>query len=106
MRGASKKKVRQYSEEYLKFGFISAVFDESLPFCLYCQQCLANKSMKTGCLEAHLKVKNNAHIDSALNYFKKQFEKRVTTKSLFIVHNATANGTLEANYPISLHFLN
>ncbi|GFW56762.1 SCAN domain-containing protein 3 [Trichonephila clavipes] len=40
MSSASKKKTRQYSEEYLKFGFILAVQDERIPFCLLCQQFL------------------------------------------------------------------
>lgn len=105
MSGASKKKIRQYSEEYLKFGFIPAVHDERSPFCLLCQQCLTNESMKRGRLEAHLKAKHNAHINSDLNYFqtlKKNFEKRVTLKSLFTAHNATINRTLEASYQISL----
>ena len=61
--------------------------------------------MKRGRLEAHLKAKHNAHINSNLNYFqtlKKNFEKRVTLKSLFTVHNATINSSLEASYQISL----
>jgi hypothetical protein len=79
MSGASKKKTRQYSEEYLKFGFIPAVHDERSSFCLLCQQCLTNESMKRGRLEAHLKAKHSAHINSDLNYFqtlKKLFEKK------------------------------
>ncbi|XP_066227828.1 zinc finger protein 525-like [Saccopteryx leptura] len=55
MSGASKKKTRQYSEEYLKFGFIPTVHDERIPFCLLCQQCLTNQSMKRGRLEAIIK---------------------------------------------------
>ena len=46
MSSACKKKVRLYSEEYLKFVFIPAVHDERSPFCLLCQQCLTNESMK------------------------------------------------------------
>ncbi|XP_065674035.1 zinc finger BED domain-containing protein 5-like [Hydra vulgaris] len=87
MSSASKKKIRQYSEEYLKFGFIPAVHDARLPFCLLCQQRLNNKSMKPGRLEAHL---------------KKNYEKRATLKSLFTAHNVNINRTLEASYQISL----
>ncbi|XP_067135806.1 protein FAM200C-like [Centruroides vittatus] len=105
MSGASKKKVRQYSEDYLKFGFISTVHDELSPFCLLCQQCLTNESVKRSRLEAHLKTKHNAHINTDLNYFqtmKTDFVKRATLKSLFTAHNATINHTLEASYQISL----
>ena len=51
---ACKKKVCQYSEEYLKFGFIPAVHDKRSPFYLLCQQCLTNESMKRGRLEAYV----------------------------------------------------
>ncbi|GFW03066.1 zinc finger BED domain-containing protein 5 [Trichonephila clavipes] len=105
MNSASKKKTRQYSEEYLKFGFIPAVKDERIPFCLLGQQFLSNESMKRGRLEAHLKAKHRAHINSDLSYFKtlkENFEKRATIKSLFTAHTSTNNRVLEANYQISL----
>lgn len=105
MSSASKKKVRQYSEEYLKFGFIPAIHDERSPFCLLCQQCLTNESMKRGRLEAHLKAKHSAYVNSDLNYFKtlkEKFEKRSTIKSLLTAQTVTVSRTLEASYEISL----
>ncbi|XP_065664564.1 protein FAM200B-like [Hydra vulgaris] len=105
MSSTSKKIIRQYSEEYLKFGFIPAVHDARLPFCLLCQQCLSNESMKRGRLEAYLKAKHKDQINSNLNYFqilKKNYEKRATLKSLFTAHNVNINRTLEASYQISL----
>ncbi|XP_065671667.1 zinc finger BED domain-containing protein 5-like [Hydra vulgaris] len=83
MSSASKKKIWQNSEEYLKFGFIPAVHDARLLFCLLCQQCLSNESMKPEIL-------------------KKNYEKRATSKSLFTAHNGNINRTLEASYQISL----
>lgn len=105
MSGASKKKVRQYSEEYLKLGFIPAVHDERSPFCLLCQRCLTNESMKPGRLETHLKEKHSAYVNSDLNDFKSlkdKFEKRSTIKSLFAAQTVTVSRTLEASYDISL----
>ena len=64
MSSASKKKISQYSEEYLKFVFIPAVHDARLLFCLLCQQCLSNESMKPGRLKAHLKAKHEEQITS------------------------------------------
>ncbi|GFT79157.1 zinc finger BED domain-containing protein 5 [Trichonephila clavipes] len=104
MSSASKKKTRQYSEEYLKFGFIPAAQNERIPFCFLCQKFLSNESMKRCRLEAHLKAKHSAHIDSDLSYFKtvkENFEKR-TIKSLFTAHTSTNNQVLEANYQIYL----
>ena len=105
MSNGSKKKVRQYSEEYLKFGFIPAIHDERSPFCLLCQQCLTNESMKPGRLELHLKAKHSAYVNSDLNYFKslkEKFAKRSTIKSLFTTQTVSVSRTLEASYEISL----
>ncbi|GFW87599.1 zinc finger BED domain-containing protein 5 [Trichonephila clavipes] len=105
MSRASKKKTCQYSDEYLKFGFIPAVQDERIPFCLLFQQFLSNESMKQGRLEAHFKAKHSAHINTDLSYFKtskENFEKRTTIKSLFSAYTSTNNRVLEASYQISL----
>ncbi|GFU29195.1 hypothetical protein TNCV_278101 [Trichonephila clavipes] len=79
MSSASKKKTRQYPEEYLKFWFIPAVQDERIPFCLFYQQFLSNESIIRDRLEAHLKAKHSAHNNSDLSYFKnlkENFEKK------------------------------
>ncbi|XP_067126888.1 SCAN domain-containing protein 3-like [Centruroides vittatus] len=105
MSGTTKKKVRQYSEEYLKYGFIPAVNDERMPFCLICQQCLTNESMKLGRLEAHLKAKHKDCINSDLSFFKtlkEKFEKRTTITSIFTSRNVTNSRIQEASYQISL----
>ncbi|GFV07257.1 zinc finger BED domain-containing protein 5 [Trichonephila clavipes] len=104
MSSASKKKTCQYSEEYLKIVFVPAVQDERIPFCLLCQPFLNNESMKRGHLEAHLKAKHSAHINTDLSCFKtlkENFEKRTTIKSLFTAHTSTNNRVLEASYQIS-----
>ena len=101
----SKKKVRQYSNEFLKFGFIPAAHDERSPFCLLCLQTLTNESMKAGRLENHLKAKHPNHVKSNLQYFKTlktNFEKRTKITSSFANQTASLNRTLEASYAISL----
>lgn len=105
MSTGTKKKVRQYSDEYLKFGFIPANHDERSPFCLLCNQCLTNESMKRGRLEGHMKAKHSEYVNLDLSYFKTlkdKFEKRSTVKSLFSAQTATAKCTLEASYKIAL----
>ncbi|KAL1234517.1 SCAN domain-containing protein [Trichinella spiralis] len=39
----AKKKCRQYSQEYLKFGFITSFSNETMPMCLLCQKVLKEK---------------------------------------------------------------
>ena len=98
-------KVRQYSDEYLLFGFIPATHDESLPFCLLCHQCLTNESMERGRLENHLKAKHSIHVNSKLEYFKsikEKFGKRATINALFSARSASKDHGLEASYGIYL----
>jgi hypothetical protein len=52
----SKKKCRQYSIDYLKFGFIPPLSNKHLPMCLLCNKVLSNDSMKPSKLEDHLSV--------------------------------------------------
>lgn len=104
MKNLKKKKTRQYSAEFLNFGFIAAPHDVSLPFCLICEQCLTNESMKKGRLETHLKTKHKLYMNYEVERFeriKEKFEKRTTIDSLFStnIHNQTR--TLEASYGIS-----
>ena len=51
----SKKKCRQYSVEYLKYGFIPAPHNQQLPMCLVCDKVFTNDSMKPCKLSEHLK---------------------------------------------------
>ena len=98
----SKKKVCQYSNEFLKFGFIPAAHDERSPFCLLCVQTLTNESMKAGHLENHLKAKHPNHVLQYFKTLKTNFEKRTKITSLFANQTASLNRTLEASYAISL----
>ena len=101
----SKKKTRQYSVEFLKFGFIPDEQDERKPFCLLCYKTMSNESMKTGRLEAHLKVRhpNNSNLD--LEYFKslkEKFKNRRKVTTIFAAQQASHTHALEASYEISL----
>ena len=53
MTTVAKRKVRKYSIDYLRYGFIAYPPDERLPLCLLCEQTLCNDSMKPAKLESH-----------------------------------------------------
>jgi hypothetical protein len=92
MISASKNKVRQYSDEYLKFGFLPAPHSERSPFCLSLQHSLISVSIREGRLEAHSKAKHGVYMNYDLNRLKsvnKKFEKVSTIDSLFSVRIAT-----------------
>ena len=52
--GALKKKCRQYSVEYLKFGFIESPTNPQQPMCLVCEKNFSNEAMKLSRLLEHL----------------------------------------------------
>ena len=49
-----KKKCRQYSVEYIKYGFILSPGNTILPFYLLCNKTMSNDSMKSSKLKEHL----------------------------------------------------
>ena len=62
-----KRKCRQYSSEYLKYGVIPSVTNEQLPMCLICEKTFTNEGMKPSRMIDHLKAKHpeNANKDFA-----------------------------------------
>ena len=66
----SKKKCRQYSVEYLKYGFIPAPHNQQLPMCLVCDKVFTNDSMKPCKLSEHLTKKHSDKADKSLSYFQ------------------------------------
>ena len=105
MNSASKKNAHKYSEESKKIGIKPAMHDERLHFCLLCQQCLTNESMKPGRLVLHLKAKHSAYVYLDLNYFKslkEELAKRSAIKFLFTTRTVGVCRTLEASYEMSL----
>ncbi|XP_041963280.1 protein ZBED8-like [Alosa sapidissima] len=101
---ANKKKCRQYSVDYINFGFIPSPTNVQLPMCLLCEQVFSNEAMKPSRLKDHL---NKMHPDKASHdvaYFNALKEKhsRRTISNLFARKtNQTENG-LVASYNISL----
>ncbi|KRY44552.1 SCAN domain-containing protein 3 [Trichinella britovi] len=50
----AKKKCRQYSQEYLKFGFIASFSNETKPMCLLYQKVFNNDAMKPSKMKDYL----------------------------------------------------
>ena len=49
-----KKKCRQYSQEYLKFGFVSSFTNEAMSMCLLCGKAFNTDAMKPVKIKDHL----------------------------------------------------
>ncbi|GFW90726.1 SCAN domain-containing protein 3 [Trichonephila clavipes] len=79
------KKCRQYSVDYLKFGFIASVYDKRLPMFLLCNRVLSNDAMKPSKVEDHLKRYPDKR-SKDLKYFqilKEKLQKRPTLDRMF-----------------------
>ncbi|KFD54690.1 hypothetical protein M514_23393 [Trichuris suis] len=101
----SKRKCRQYSSDYLKYGFITAPNNKQLLMCLLCNRVFSNESMKPSRLKEHLA---KIHLDKAgkdFNYFislREKFRKRPTLSNMFSTQTASEMDGLRASFNISL----
>ncbi|CAH1996338.1 unnamed protein product [Acanthoscelides obtectus] len=101
----SKKKCRQYSVDYLKFGFIPSLPDKQSPMCLLCNKVLSNDAMKPSKLQDHLRRCHPDKTEKDLKYFqtlKDKFQKRPTLDRMFASTSQRNDDGLRASYNISL----
>ncbi|KRX63761.1 Uncharacterized protein T11_2448 [Trichinella zimbabwensis] len=71
----AKKKCRQYSQEYLKFGFIPSFYNETMPMCLLCQKVFTNDAMKRSKMKVHLERVHPDMKNKDVEFFKVLKEK-------------------------------
>ena len=72
----AKRKCRQYSMEYLKFGFVTAPNNPQIPLCLICDLTFSNEMMKPCKMKNHIFTKHPSKADKDLEYFKSLEQKR------------------------------
>ena len=77
-----KRKVRQYSSDYLKFGFIPAPHDKALPMCLICKTTLCNEAMKLGRLKSHMTAKHSELQAKPISFFENLRDKSSQQKTI------------------------
>ncbi|GFY01501.1 SCAN domain-containing protein 3 [Trichonephila clavipes] len=101
----SKKKCRQYSVDYLKFGFIESVSDKRLLVCLLYNRILSNDAMKPSKLEDHLRRCHPDKRSKDLKYFQilnEKLQKRPTMDRMFASTLQGDDNGLQESYNISL----
>ena len=101
---SSKKRCRQYSIDYLEYGFIESPVNKQLPFCLLCETTLSNDAMKPSGLLSHLTRKHSNKADKNLEYFqqlKGKHENRSTISTLFTQQSRQADKGLLTSYNVS-----
>jgi len=91
----SKKKCRQYSQDYLKFGFIASPTNESTPMCLLCEKTFSNDSMKPSKMKDHLEIIHCDKKSKELDYFKALKAKFQSQPHLETFFKSPANADLQ-----------
>lgn len=102
---AQKKVCRQYSTDYLKFGFITSPANLQLPMCLTCEKTFSNEAMKPSRLLEHQKKIHPHMLDKDLAYYsdlKEKYAKRTTVGELFKKQSSNVDKGLITSYQISL----
>ena len=105
MASDQKKKCRQYSVEYLKYGFVQAPQSQQQPMCLLCEKTFSNEAMKPSRLLAHFKKIHPDKKDNSLAYFqtlRDRMQKQKTVTSMFSDSSKQATDGLRASCNISL----
>lgn len=100
----NKKKCRQYSIEYLNYGFIASPTNAQLPLCLLCEQVFSNEAMKPSRLKEHLMKIHPDKANRERPFFQALKDKhgRRTISSLFAKKSSQSDSGLVASYNISL----
>ena len=101
----AKNKCRQYSVEYLKYGFVSAPHSQQQPMCLLYEKVFSNKAMKPCRLLEHLTKMHSDKADKNLAYFQslqENFQKRKIIGNMFASTSQQSTDGLHASYNIPL----
>lgn len=81
----AKKKKRQYSAEYIKYGFIQSRSNLSSPMCLICQKTFSNEAMKPSRMLDHFNKMHSNMKDKDVTYFQNMEKKYVAQPTLSTV---------------------
>ena len=105
MASDQKKKCRQYSVEYLKYGFVQAPQSQQQPRYLLIEKTFSNETMKPSRLLDHFKKIRSDKKDNSLAYFQSlrdRMQKQKTVTSMFSNSSKQATDGLRVSYIISL----
>lgn len=98
------RKCRQYSVEYIKYGFVPSPQNLRLPMCLICEKTFTNEAMKPSRLVAHLEKMHPNKKNQDMSYFQHlhtNFLKRQTINNMFLETLQQNSDGIRASYKLS-----
>ncbi|CDW54206.1 zf-BED domain containing protein [Trichuris trichiura] len=93
------KKCRQYSSEYLRFGFAVIPGTEQLPVCLLCERVFSNETMKPSRMKRHLKRRHPNMSNKEVSHYRALREKVMKKRT---PNSKADRDGLAASYRISM----
>ena len=77
MTASIKRKCRQYSVDYLRYGFIPSPYNCRLPMCLLCDHLFSNEVFKPSGLKEDFSTKHSDHVNKDIAFFKHLKDKAI-----------------------------
>ena len=100
-----RKKCRQYSVEYLKYGFIAAPNNKQLPMCLISNKVLSNEALRPLRFLDHLNRMHPDKKDKKKKFFQNlrdELQKKKSVHSYFAFQQNKINDGLLCSYNIKI----
>ena len=93
---------RKYSKEFIKLGFTCILInDEPRPQCVVCSEVLANKSLKAGKLQQHIKAKHPKLINKPIPFFRRLEKESLSEKKTMTEFFSTSAKCQKASYEVA-----
>ncbi|XP_048869513.1 SCAN domain-containing protein 3-like [Brienomyrus brachyistius] len=98
----TKRKPRQYNDNYIFFGFTSTSADLPQPQCFFCGEILANSAMKPAHLQRHQSTKHSGSIGKTEAFYKRKLSEFRSGQTVMMKATSVSSKALEASYAVSL----
>nr|XP_033497741.1 SCAN domain-containing protein 3-like [Epinephelus lanceolatus] len=98
----AKPKPRQYSENYILYGFTSTSADPQQPQCFFCGEVLANNSMNPAHLQRHQSTKYSESVGKTEEFYKRKLSEFKSRQTVMMKATSVSSKALEASYAVSL----
>lgn len=96
----AKPKPRQYSENYILYGFTSTSADPPQPQCFFCGEVLANNSMEPAHLQRHQSTKHSESVGKTEEFYKHKLSEFKSRKTVMMKATSVSSKALEASYAV------
>ncbi len=96
-------KIRKYSSDYLKYGFVSTLIDnKERPKCVICNEILSNDRMRPTKLNRHLRSKHSDCVKKPVEFFQRRFEEQIKQVQTIHTYCKQNQKLLQASFEVAI----